>query len=209
MKKQTEAKLLTSISDASRILGVSEATLRQWTDEGLIKAYITPGGHRRYGREQLDEFIRSHEKMLGIKDLVAKLEDTAEPHRELGASTLVQTRSKLSPAKQHNLAVLGRRILNAIILYVSAPARRHEAMVQVCAAGADFGTSLAQDGLTITESIQAFSAHRAPIVESVAEMLRQREMVAEGILAAIPLIDEAMDKALIALVEAYQAQARA
>ncbi|MDD4635199.1 MAG: helix-turn-helix domain-containing protein, partial [Dehalococcoidales bacterium] len=48
-----------SIGEACRILGVSEATLRQWTDDGQIKVFITPGGHRRYQRSQLDEFMVS------------------------------------------------------------------------------------------------------------------------------------------------------
>ena len=47
---------LLSISEASQLLGFSEAALRQWTDEGKIKAFITPGGHRRYVRAELPIF---------------------------------------------------------------------------------------------------------------------------------------------------------
>ena len=208
MKKDSKDRPLASIGEASRILGVNEATLRQWTDEGLIKAYVTPGGHRRYAREQLDEFMHSHQKMLGIKDLVAKLKDTAEPLREIGATTLAGAHKRLDPAKQHNLAILGRKILDAIICYVSVPAKREESLAQVRAAGANFGTILAEAGVPLTDSIQTFTSHRAPIIESVATMMRQREVVTEGILAAIPLIDDVMDQALFELVEAYQARAR-
>jgi excisionase family DNA binding protein len=208
MKKESKDRPLASIGEASRILGVNEATLRQWTDEGLIKAYVTPGGHRRYAREQLDEFMHSHQKMLGIKDLVARLKDTAQPLREIGATTLVGAHKRLDPAQQQYLAILGRKILDAIICYVSGPAKREESLAQVRAAGADFGTILAEAGVPLTDSIQTFTAHRAPIIESVATMMRQREVVTEGILAAIPLIDDVMDQALIELVEAYQARAR-
>ncbi len=44
---------LLNISEASRILGVSEAALRQWTGEGKIKAFVTPSGHRRYSQADL------------------------------------------------------------------------------------------------------------------------------------------------------------
>ncbi len=208
MKKETKAKLLASISDASQVLGVSEATLRQWTDDGLIKAYVTPGGHRRYSREQLDEFMQSHQKTLGIKELVARLKDTAEPHREIGAAALARAHKRLGPAQQQNLAILGRKILDAIICYVSEPAKREESLSQVRAAGAAFGTILAEVRVPLTDSIQAFTSHRAPIIESVATMMRQREVVTEGILAAIPLIDDVMYLALIELVKAYEARAR-
>ena len=51
---------LLSISEASQLLGVSEGALRQWTDEGKIKAFITPGGHRRYARAELKKLMGSH-----------------------------------------------------------------------------------------------------------------------------------------------------
>ncbi len=76
-----------SISEASRILGVSEAALRQWTDEGKIKAFITPGGHRRYARAELKKFMSSHPRMLGVKDLVIELEETARQHREIARAS--------------------------------------------------------------------------------------------------------------------------
>ena len=54
-----DQKPLLSISEASQLLGVSDGALRQWTDEGRIKAFITPGGHRRYDRVELKKFISS------------------------------------------------------------------------------------------------------------------------------------------------------
>jgi predicted site-specific integrase-resolvase len=39
---------LVSISKASKILGVSEITLRRWDEEGRLVAQKTEGGHRRY-----------------------------------------------------------------------------------------------------------------------------------------------------------------
>ncbi len=39
-----------SIHEACRLIGVSPATLRRWSDAGDIKAFTTPGGHRRFSR---------------------------------------------------------------------------------------------------------------------------------------------------------------
>ena len=46
-------------SEAARYLGVSLATVRRWTDAGHIACYRTPGGQRRFSREQLDAFVTS------------------------------------------------------------------------------------------------------------------------------------------------------
>ncbi|MDD2471781.1 MAG: helix-turn-helix domain-containing protein [Dehalococcoidales bacterium] len=195
-----------SIGEACRILGVSEATLRQWTDDGKIKVFITPGGHRRYKRSQLEEFMISRRKTLGIADLVAKLEETAEPHREvaLNITSALSDNIRLNQQQRSHLASLGRSILELIIQFVSSPASREETVQKAQEIGRDFGITMSDAGLTLTESIEAFTCHRRPTVEGVMVMMKQKEIIAEEILAALPLIDDIMDRTLVAMVEAYQ-----
>jgi excisionase family DNA binding protein len=45
-----------TVGEAARYLGVSEPTLRKWTDEGRIEVFRTPGKHRRYLLETLIRF---------------------------------------------------------------------------------------------------------------------------------------------------------
>jgi excisionase family DNA binding protein len=45
-----------TVSEAARYLGISEPTLRKWTDSGSIAVFRTPGRHRRYRLEELDRF---------------------------------------------------------------------------------------------------------------------------------------------------------
>ncbi len=54
-----EHQLVFTSSQAARYLGVSLATIRRWTDAGYLTGYRTPGGQRRFSREQLDDFIAS------------------------------------------------------------------------------------------------------------------------------------------------------
>jgi excisionase family DNA binding protein len=51
-----------STSQAAHELGVSLGTIRRWSDLGHLHAYRTPGGQRRFSREQIDEFVRSLEE---------------------------------------------------------------------------------------------------------------------------------------------------
>ena len=52
------AKLL-NVGQAAEYVGVSAASLRKWSNEGLVTVYRTPGGQRRYSREDLDRFMSS------------------------------------------------------------------------------------------------------------------------------------------------------
>jgi excisionase family DNA binding protein len=55
-------QLVFTSSQAAVYLGVSLATIRRWTDAGHISCYRTPGGQRRFSREQLDSFITSMQR---------------------------------------------------------------------------------------------------------------------------------------------------
>ncbi len=197
---------LVGISEASRIMGVSEPALRQWTDEGKIKAFITPGGHRRYSRAELKKFMTSPQKVLGMKDLALKLEDTAEIHREIDKTFLNATSwyDRLGEESQKHLASLGRNLLSLIIRYVAEPSRRGETIALARDTGRDFGETLARLGLPLTDSVQAFILHRDPVMNMATSLMKKREALNGHIAEAIPLANHIIDEALVALVAAHQ-----
>ena len=51
-----------STSQAAHALGVSLGTIRRWSDMGYLKSYRTPGGQRRFSREQISQFVGSLEQ---------------------------------------------------------------------------------------------------------------------------------------------------
>lgn len=197
---------LVGISEASHTLGVSEATLRQWTDEGKIKAFITPGGHRRYSKAGLKKFLRSHSKTLGIKDLVVELADTAQMHREIARQCLGASAwyNKLSQESREHLAAVGRRLLDLVIRYIAEPSKREETMELARGVGRSHGETLANLGLPLTESVEAFLVHRGPIIDVITQLMRKREAATGRVVDALPLVAHVMDEVLVSLVAAYQ-----
>lgn len=53
-----------TISEASKICGVSVKTITNWIEQGHIKAHKTVGGHRRILREDLYRFMTEHKMPL-------------------------------------------------------------------------------------------------------------------------------------------------
>jgi len=47
-----------TVFTASKYCNVSSKTIINWIDQGHIKAYRTPGGHRRINRKDLEEFMK-------------------------------------------------------------------------------------------------------------------------------------------------------
>ena len=46
-----------TLGQAAKYLGVAQSTMRKWTDSGRVSTFKTPGGHRRYRRSELDQFL--------------------------------------------------------------------------------------------------------------------------------------------------------
>lgn len=47
-----------TVFTASKYCNVASKTIINWIDQGYIKAYRTPGGHRRINRKDLEEFMK-------------------------------------------------------------------------------------------------------------------------------------------------------
>jgi len=50
---------LLNVGEAAAYLGVSAASLRNWSNQGLVPVYRTPGGQRRFAITDLDAFVES------------------------------------------------------------------------------------------------------------------------------------------------------
>ncbi len=201
-----EKESLVSISEACRMLGVSEPTLRQWTDEGRIKAFVTPGGHRRYSTAGLKHFVSLNRKLLGIKDFTVKLGDSAPLHREI-ALHFLQSKpwfTQLNAEDQQHFSVLGRQLLKQIMKLVSEPSRQEENLTAIQETGGEFGECTGRVGLPLIDSVQAFILHRDPILNITSEMIKTGDSLNRRVVEAIPLMNRAMDGALLRLVDSHQ-----
>ena len=197
---------LLTISEAAEILGVSEPALRTWTDEGQIKAFVTPGGHRRYLRSDLKKFIGLNQKRLGIKSLTEKLEGTATVHRDMDA-TLVNSgpwRRQMDEATQQKFSSLGRQLLTLLNQCITKPSRPDETVIAAREIGRSYGELTRDLDMPLIASIRAFIQHRQPMLNTIFDMTKKGEMTERQIAEAVPMVDQAIDEALVALVTEHQ-----
>ena len=47
-----------TVRQAAQVLEVHPNSIRNWVQKGLLACWITPGGHRRFRREDLDRLLR-------------------------------------------------------------------------------------------------------------------------------------------------------
>ncbi|MDI6687615.1 MAG: response regulator [Desulfobacterales bacterium] len=54
-------------SKAAGICGVARTTISKWIDEGMLKAFVTPGGHRKIIRQDLIDFLEKNSPQTILK----------------------------------------------------------------------------------------------------------------------------------------------
>lgn len=203
---RTQRPLLT-ISQAREILGVSEATLRHWTDEGKIRAFVTPGGHRRYAESELRDFMGTHRRAHGMEDLVAKMESMPLHEIHLARSHFAGASwyTNLDQDSKARLRGLGSRLHGLAMDYLKNKRKRDETVQMARDIGREFGECLAEAGVSLPDAVAAFVVHRSPFTNAVNELLKGRGTLRGRAADAIPLLARVTDEVLLALVESYTA----
>lgn len=199
------------MSKASQLLGISETTLRRWTDEGRIRVFITPGGHRRYSADELRQFMQARRAVHGTASVASHLEDTVPVHRttaraDIGSILSISQRPKEA---QEHLARSGRELLDLVIRYIMHPTKREETMQLVRMVGEEHGRTLAGLGLPLVDSLEAFIKHRNLLVEAAAQFAKKRYVPSDRAVATVPMVARILDEALVSLVAAHQSYRRA
>jgi excisionase family DNA binding protein len=205
-RQSSSKKLFVSVSKASEVLGISEATLRHWTDEGRVKAFVTPGGHRRYSTHELERFTKAHRTTQSMGNVAELLQHTAANHRRT-AQSYVDSGLPSGPlpkeAREH-LARCGRELLDLVIQYVKQPSKRPETICFVQQVGQEHGRILASLGFPLVDSVEAFIKHRNLLVEAATQSAIGADAPSERALANVPLVTSVVDAALVSLVAAHQ-----
>jgi MerR family transcriptional regulator, light-induced transcriptional regulator len=64
VRSVTNVDLLTT-REAAEVLGVGTTSVKRWADSGLLRCVKTPGGHRRFPRDAVGDFLRLQVNPVG------------------------------------------------------------------------------------------------------------------------------------------------
>ncbi len=61
-------ELIFTTKDVANMLRVDKSTVKRWTDEGKLKCFRTPGGHRKFRAEDLSQFMAEYNYAVSPTD---------------------------------------------------------------------------------------------------------------------------------------------
>jgi excisionase family DNA binding protein len=204
------ASLWLSLGQASRLLGITPATLRRWADHGEVATFVTPGGHRRFPRTVIEGMVpHVRRRRPSLAGLGASPERMAQAYR--------RARPAERPGQPHWLASLseadrlefrdrGRRLLEILLRHLDAEDRGAAAINLELASreAADYGSLSRSFGVSLTETLELFLRFRGSFVGELAGVARRRRLDTREATALLVEAESAMDRLLVALLKGFE-----
>ena len=193
-----------TLKEASELLGIHFTTLRKWADEGEIRVFRTPGGHRRFSLADLRRFLEERVRVDTPADTDALVNAAMVRVRaemdKLRDGQMVWAQS-LSEADRDTSRQRGRQLFTLAIAYVLKPAQRERLLVEGRTLGYAYGQEAALAGMPLVEAGRAVQFFRGQL-NQIARADSGRSLDAEDVRVQ-QAIDHFIDEVLYAVLGGY------
>ena len=149
-----------SLREAATLLGVHPATLRQWADRGIIPALRTPGGHRRFAREDIEAFLRQrlegpslvipqHSQVWMHRALETARERLVEVRRDALWYRAFDEETRLRKRQE------GRQLFALAMQYITKPEERPHILARARSLGYRYGEDSVRFQVPLADTLRA------------------------------------------------------
>jgi len=197
-----------TIHEASALVGVSSATLRRWCDAGDVKAYTTPGGHRRFERSAVLGMLPAAPVE---RPTMASLGESADRIRHLYRRDMAQAgewpawMSGVTASQRESFREWGREIVVALLDHLdaggAADARGRLRPAEI--ASTEYGRTCAQLGASIRDTVELYIRFRSPFLLELGAVARRRGLDVTEATRLLEAATAAFDRLLSAVVTGH------
>ena len=199
-----------SLNEACRLLGVSPSTVRRWADTGIVRTFVTPGGHRRFSRQGLESLLpdrpTGHPSLAALGETPVRM---ARGYRRAADGTLGQMPwvENLGPEQRDRFRRFGRSMVAALVVALdAADALEREGLLRDAeTACAEYGDVAAREGLDSATTADMFLRFRRPFLDELGALARRRELDASATASLIAEANAALDGLLVTTLRSWQA----
>lgn len=145
-----------SLNEAAKRLGVHPATLRRWADTGEIQVMVTPGGHRRFSAADLDRFAEERHRLrvvTGIEQVWAE-QVLTQARTEISRHRADPWLSVFDESAREHKRVLGRRLLDITLKYISLKEGGEDLLEQARAIGSEHAKNAFEMHMPLIEALK-------------------------------------------------------
>lgn len=196
------------LSEASRVLGVSPATLRRWSDAGRVRVFTTPGGHRRFSRRALERLLpadRTRRPAIGGAGLTPSRIARSYRRASRDAAPELPWVLNLTDEQRMLFRERGHLLAASLLQHLDAtqPETAQHYLETASASAAQYGEMAASLGLSLNRTVEGFLRFRTPFHHELAVGARRNGFDAAETTDLLVAAEHAMDQLLLATMTGH------
>jgi excisionase family DNA binding protein len=193
-----------TLTEASHLLGVHPTTLRRWADKGDIPVRITPGGHRRFLRSELRDFLQQHQHIV-VKHAGKIWEDYAlvAARQRLDGQPEPRWVAAFSQSDRADKRELGRRLMSLLMQHISAPDHDQSLLLEARHIASQYAANCMQAGLTAAEGLEATMFFRDTMTEVALQMPQDTHLDPDAQLRLLRKLNQLFNVVQVSFVAYY------
>lgn len=201
-----------SLTEACRLLGVSPSTIRRWGDTGMVRTFVTPGGHRRFSRAGLQALLPAQPQARpSLGDLGETPGRMARGYRRAVADApgRIPWIAELDDGQRERFRGYGRGIVTSLVaaLDTDDPVVRQARLREAEDSCTEYGRIAGREGLASVTTADLFLRFRRPFLAELGQLARRRELDAAATSTLIADANAALDGLLLATLRGWEAAA--
>ena len=157
-----------SLSEIAKELGVHPSTVRNWADQGSIPVHRTPGGHRRFRRDEVELWRQAHQASTPdeVQLVVKTALQRSRFHVGEGRLEAESWYAKLDQGARQKYRLSGRSMVQGLSAFL-ASADDVGAEAEARALGYEYAVRARRYDLSIMEAAQAFLFFRTCLLDAM------------------------------------------
>ena len=194
------------LSEAAEFLGVHFTTLRRWTNAGKVPYIRTPGGRRRYAREDLERLLAGMHHQAAAPVLVpleGRTLDVARQQLQAHSAGQQEMLAHFAEDQRARFRYSGQRLLGLLIQYGSRGENGEAFLEEARRLAGEYGSTCSQAGMSVTETVRTFLFFGHSMLEAVQEAGTLRGEYDAESRRLYHRLNEFMDAILLATIESY------
>ena len=164
-KASTETGWL-SLEEAARRLNVHSATLREWADKGRIRAFRTPGGHRRFSETDVEAL--GHPSTPDLSLLMSATVGNARIATSGGQLAGEAWYGRFDEAAKQRQRALGMDLVRMLVAFAGDTARDWSDEIRLL--GGRYAELARSSGLSLGDAMRAFHLFEGVVRSSISEL---------------------------------------
>lgn len=194
-----------TLGEASRLLGMHPATIRQWSDEGKLAVFRTPGGHRRFSRDDVERLLHVMPvRGVGLQSYLVS-EAVERTRRTLPAAFGdADWVARLPEEERAYWRDAGRQLVGMVAQLVSREDISQEQRAAAMRFGEQYGRMMARAAHTLPDAVIAFLFFRDALLETVIELPETTGLERSSVLMIVDRANALLNSVLRRMIVSFQ-----